>query len=116
MPAIMAAEALWTLDRISLGAARLREVSVEIPRGLTAVVGWSGAGKTSLLNVLVGFERPDRGVIAAPGGVAWAPQDGGLWPHCTAREHLEIAGAPAEAAAELLEAFDLDARAGSKAR
>lgn len=106
----MAAEPLWTLDRVSLGAGRLREVSAEIPRGITAVVGWSGAGKTSLLNVLVGFERPDRGVIAAPGAVAWAPQDGGLWPHCTVREHLEIAGASADAVDALLDAFDIDGR------
>jgi ABC-type Fe3+/spermidine/putrescine transport system ATPase subunit len=114
MHVIMAAEALWTLDRVSLGAGRLREVSVEIPRGIAAVVGWSGAGKTSLLNVLVGFERPDRGVIAAPGSVAWVPQDGGLWPHCTAREHLEIAGAAADAADALLAAFDLGERAAAR--
>jgi ABC-type Fe3+/spermidine/putrescine transport system ATPase subunit len=114
MHAIMPAEPLWTLDRVSLGAGRLREVSVEIPRGITALVGWSGAGKTSLLNVLVGFERPDRGVMAAPASIAWAPQDGGLWPHCTVREHLDIAGATADTATALLEAFDLAARASSR--
>lgn len=107
MHATMAADALWTLDRVSLGARRLREVSVEIPRGMTAVVGWSGAGKTSLLNVLVGFERPDRGVIAAPASVAWSPQDGGLWPHCTLLEHLEIARGDREGLETLLDALDL---------
>lgn len=108
MHATMAAEALWTLDHVSLDAGRLREVSVEIPRGITAVVGWPGAGKTALLNVLVGFERPHRGVIAAPpGAVAWAPQDGGLWPHCTVAEHLAIAHGGDDPVARLLDAFDL---------
>lgn len=114
MHATMAAEPLWTLDRVSLGASRLREVSVEIPRGITALVGWSGAGKTSLLNVLVGFERPDRGVVAAPKSVAWAPQDGGLWPHCTVVEHLEIARGTLAGLDTLIAALDLRERAGAK--
>ena len=29
---------LWTLDRVSLGPARLREISVTISRGVTAVL------------------------------------------------------------------------------
>ena len=114
MHATMAAEALWILDRVSLGEERLREVSVEIPRGLTAVVGWSGAGKTSLLNVLVSFERPSRGVIAAPASIAWAPQNGGLWPHCTALQHLELARGNAADVEALLDAFDLRERAHAR--
>lgn len=108
----MAADSLWTLDRVTLGPARLNEVSFEIPRGVTAVLGWSGAGKTSLLNVLVGFEKPQRGVLAAPGPVSWAPQNGGLWPHCTAHEHLRlVSGGEGD---ELLEAFDLTPRAEAR--
>ncbi len=97
-----------------LGTGRLRDVSVEIARGLTAVVGWSGAGKTSLLNVLVGLERANRGTVSAPGRVAWAPQNGGLWPHCTTREHLEIAGGDAYGIDALLRAFDLGERASAR--
>lgn len=114
MHAIMPAEALWTLDRVSLGAGRLRDVSVVIPRGLTAVVGWSGAGKTSLLNVLVGFERPQRGVIATPAAVAWAPQNGGLWPHSPVQEHLEIARGTSEGVDAMIDAFDLRERANAR--
>ena len=82
---------LWTLDRVTLGR-RLRDVTLTIERGVTAVLGHSGAGKTSLLNLLVGFEsadsgevsaRFDRGAHARP--LFWAPQDDGLWPHLTAR-------------------------------
>lgn len=106
----MAADFLWQLDALSLAPARLHEVSLTIPRGATAVIGWSGAGKTSLLDLLAGFAQPDRGTIVGAPRVAWVPQDGGLWPHCTAREHLEIAGASREHAEELLTAFELRPR------
>jgi len=92
-------------------------VSVTISAGRTAIVGYSGAGKTSLLNVLAGFEEPDAGMVrrwkeseergeqprtaaSQPIGEAdkrtirrlpmfWAPQNGGLWPHMTVDQHLE---------------------------
>ena len=57
---------LWKLDRVTLsarGRPRLSEVSLEIHSGVTAILGHSGAGKRSLLNLLVGFERPDSGTI-----------------------------------------------------
>ncbi len=107
MHAVMAAEPLWQLDAVALDPARLGGVTLTIQRGVTAVIGWSGAGKTSLLNVLAGFERPDRGRITGAPRVAWVPQDGGLWPHCTAREHLEIARGSSEGIDALLTAFDL---------
>ncbi len=123
---------LWSLDAVSLTGRRvprLDRVTVEIARGVTAVLGQSGAGKTSLLNVLVGFERPQSGRVefrAAAGderlGVYWSPSSQGLWPHLTVREHL-LAGArgegrgASEKAEELLLRFDLkalaDARPGS---
>lgn len=113
---------LWTLDRVSLGgrsSLRLDDVSLAVRAGVTAVVGYSGAGKTSLLNLLVDYERPDRGCVtrrfdSATAGTArmpvfWLPQDDGLWPHVTVRRHLELV-APAtrrEIATELLDEFDL---------
>ncbi|MEP6667656.1 MAG: ATP-binding cassette domain-containing protein [Chthoniobacter sp.] len=103
----MAADPLWQLDAVSLDPARLREVSVAIPAGVTAVIGWSGAGKTSLLNLFAGFERPDRGAIHGAPRVAWVPQNGGLWPHCTGLEHLEIACGSRDGIETLLAAFDL---------
>jgi ABC-type Fe3+/spermidine/putrescine transport system ATPase subunit len=110
----MADEPLWTLDRVSLGPARLREVSLEIRRGVTAVLGWSGAGKTSLLNVLVGFQKPARGIVAGPRSIAWAPQNGGLWPHCTVREHLALVQPGGDEIDGMLDAFDLSERAAAK--
>lgn len=44
------------------------DVSFDIPRGqLCAVVGRSGAGKTSLLNILGGLDRPDSGSLSIDG-------------------------------------------------
>ncbi len=89
---------LWELEGVTLrGTAlpRLEGVSVEIRAGVTAVLGPSGAGKTSLLDLLVEFERPDAGTVSRRFDVGshampvyWAPQSGGLWPHLNAREHL----------------------------
>ena len=106
-----AADPLWSLKSVSLAPARLREIALEIPRGVTAILGWSGAGKTSLLNLLVDFEKPDAGEIRGAPRVAWVPQNGGLWPHCTAREHLEIARCPIGETDALLAAFDLAEKA-----
>ncbi len=102
----------------SPGRPRLRGVTAEIPAGVTAVVGASGAGKSSLLEVCVGFTRPSGGVVArtAPpasggesGGLFWAPADLGLWPGETVRDHL-VAVQPERddaAADDLLEGFFL---------
>jgi ABC-type Fe3+/spermidine/putrescine transport system ATPase subunit/sugar lactone lactonase YvrE len=111
MHGAMAADSLWQLDAVTLGPARLREVSLDISRGVTAIVGWSGAGKTSLLNVLVGFERPHRGTIHGAPRVAWVPQNGGLWAHCTVREHLEIVRSSRDGIDEVLASFDLAEKA-----
>ena len=90
---------LWSLNDVSLPgrqSPRLDRVTVEIPRGVTAVLGQSGAGKTSLLNVLVGFERPSSGSVRRSSTsvespclpLFWSPPTHGLWPHLTVAEHL----------------------------
>lgn len=114
MPTAMPAEPLWQLDAISLGPARLRDITLAIGRGVTAVIGWSGAGKTSLLNVLAGFETAERGRITGAPRVAWVPQNGGLWAHCTVREHLEIAQPSAGGINEMLAKFDLEKKTGAR--
>lgn len=117
--------ALWKLDAVSLSGRqrpRLDRLTCEIPNGTTAVMGPSGAGKTSLLNVLVGFERPDGGRIERTEAatdeagcsrlpVYWSPPDDGLWSHLTVRRHLEVVAAQPMAVGGLLEEFDLAALA-----
>lgn len=110
----MAADPLWTLDHVSLAPSRLRDVSLVFRPGVTAVIGWSGAGKTSLLNVLAGFEKAEHGSLRGTTSLAWVPQDGGLWPHCTAREHLAIARPGGDGLDALLAAFDLAERATAR--
>ncbi|MBK6707932.1 MAG: ATP-binding cassette domain-containing protein [Sphingomonadales bacterium] len=73
--------------------------------GLTALFGPSGAGKTSILNMVAGLLRPDRGRIAIGGellfdsaaGIAmpvearragYVFQDGRLFPHKRVRDNL----------------------------
>ena len=123
---------LWTLDAVSLsgrGLPRLDGVSLEIPEGVTAVLGQSGVGKTSLLNLLVGIERPSAGDVrfhaaelAGQLPLFWVPPQHGLWPHLTVRQHLTTVSpqdlaVKADEVQELLAKFDLlelaDAKPGS---
>lgn len=92
---------LYDVSMVSRRVVRLKNVSLEIPAGRTAVVGHSGAGKSSLLSLLAGFESPSSGSIElGPTAVNfnmplfWAPQDNGLWPHLTVRQHLTAVSGP----------------------
>jgi putative ABC transport system ATP-binding protein len=94
----------------------LRDVSVSIKEGqLTALIGRSGSGKTSLLNVIGGLDRPTSGTVTVAGQdvtamgerermlfrrttVAFIFQSFGLIPILSAAENagvpLRIAGTP----------------------
>jgi NitT/TauT family transport system ATP-binding protein/sulfonate transport system ATP-binding protein len=61
-----------------------------------AIVGPSGCGKTTLMNILAGFERPDRGQVMVDGvarngpnpkGIAIA-QQGSVFPWLTVQQNL----------------------------
>lgn len=46
----------------------LRDVTLQIPRGcFAAIVGRSGSGKSSLLNILAGLDLPDSGEVSLAG-------------------------------------------------
>lgn len=56
------------VDAGSRREAILKEINLDVPRGgLTAIVGPSGAGKTSLLYCLSGLDRPDSGSVIIDG-------------------------------------------------
>lgn len=74
--------------------------------GLTAICGRSGAGKTSLLRIIAGLERPGSGrlvvddecwldtangtfVPAHRRGIGYVTQDSNLFPHLSVRRNLE---------------------------
>ncbi len=59
----------------------LDDVSVEVPSGsLTAILGPSGGGKSTLLRVIAGLETPDSGEVFISGkeATALAPQKRGV--------------------------------------
>jgi molybdate transport system ATP-binding protein len=89
---------------------RLGEFTVEasfVSEGrVTGLFGASGAGKTSLINMIAGLLRPDRGVIAIDGEtlddtstrthlavyrrrIGYVFQDARLFPHLDVRKNLE---------------------------
>lgn len=42
----------------------LKDISIEFPAGeLTVIVGPSGCGKSTLVNIMAGFETPDKGTV-----------------------------------------------------
>ena len=110
----------------SYGGARprqvLREVSLEVRRGeYVAIVGESGVGKSTLLNLIAGLDLPDRGSISFDGVELTALDDDArtlvrrgkigfvfqafhLLPHLTVSQNialpLSLNGADAAAAAE----------------
>lgn len=79
------------------GVEVLREASFAVPAGtVMALLGPSGGGKTTLLRIIAGFERPDTGrvlvngmEVAGPGvdiaperrRLGIVPQEGALFPH-----------------------------------
>lgn len=117
---------LWKLAGVRLygsGAPRLRPLDVALQPGVTAVIGASGSGKTSLLNLLVEFERPDAGSLTCPNAaeghavpVFWVPQDRGLWHHATVREHLELVMPKLgeDAIRSTLKLFDIEGKADER--
>ena len=76
-----------------------------IPPGLTAVIGPSGGGKSTLLAAIAGFVLPERGRITWMGqDISAAPpaarpvsvlfQDNNLFPHLTIAQNLGLALSP----------------------
>lgn len=55
-----------------------------------AIVGENGTGKTTLLNLIAGFLRPDGGSLEVSGTVGVCPQAPGLVELLTAQDHLRL--------------------------
>jgi sulfate transport system ATP-binding protein len=77
--------------------AALTDVSVEIPSGsLTALLGPSGGGKSTLLRVIAGLEKPDSGLVEIEGRDATTLPAldrgvGFVFQHYAAFKHLSVA-------------------------
>src|SRR5690606_20423947 len=70
------------VDGISKGFGALKvvdEVSLDVRDGeCVAIVGPSGGGKSTLRNIVAGFERPDRGAVRIDGAAATGPRRNGI--------------------------------------
>ena len=81
----------------------------------------SGTGKTTLLRLLLGLERPDSGTITLPEPCRWAAvfQENRLLEHLDAMANLRFAAGPAlekERARRLLEELGLEEAGGKLVR
>lgn len=82
----------------------LNDVTLEVPNGLTAVVGPSGTGKSTFLRVIAGLQLADKGTVcvgeycidsskhdAGTSQSIYVPQDFQLVPFLSAEENLQLA-------------------------
>ena len=68
MAGVLAHNLFHRVGDLRSGTDVLRDVSLEAPAGaVTAIVGPAGAGKTSLLHVLAGLDRPCAGTVVLDG-------------------------------------------------
>lgn len=124
---------IYQIDEIEVVA--LQGLDLEIRRGeMMAIIGASGSGKSSLLNIIGGLDRPSAGQITVNGrnllkapdkeledyrlhdvGFVWQQSSRNLIPYLTAQENVELpmiaardrVAPPSERAAELLDAVGL---------
>jgi molybdate transport system ATP-binding protein len=84
------------------------EACFSLSTGVTALIGPSGAGKTTLARLIAGLETPDTGTITLGGhtvfdsqkhvtepaqsrGIALVPQESAIFPHMTVYENISFA-------------------------
>jgi len=70
----------------------LDRISFDVDKGeFVCLVGASGCGKTTLLNLIAGLDKPGAGEIDVEGKPALLFQDAGLFPWLTAEKNVELA-------------------------
>ena len=110
--------------------ARVLDIDLPLPDGITALHGPAGAGKTMLLEAIAGFTRPARGriligdaivfdaesrvnLLARQRHCGWVGERETLFPHLTVRQNLLFAAGRwarlerTRRVAEMLERFEL---------
>jgi len=102
------------------------QVEARLEGGLTAIFGPSGAGKTTVLNIVAGLIRPDRGRVAVNGHVlvdtttgtflppakrkvAVVFQEARLFPHLSVEKNLLYGAASRDGLAEMVDLLGLGA-------
>ncbi|HEY0141849.1 MAG TPA: ATP-binding cassette domain-containing protein [Thermoanaerobaculia bacterium] len=101
------------------------EVTLAMNARTTAIYGPSGAGKTSILEVIAGLRVPERGAVLLNGRdvttlpsrerrVGYVPQDDALFPHLSVRSNITYGGALQTGVVDVLELGALLDRGVSK--
>ena len=89
----------------------LRGVNAEFSAGITALLGASGGGKTTLLRLIAGLETPDAGTVSGTEGkkICFLFQEPRLLPWLTAGQNVQAVQEkhPSVSAAEWLERVGL---------
>lgn len=83
----------------------LHPVTMEFGKGVTALIGASGCGKSTLLRLIAGLIDPTTGTIEIDGKLlakdtviemrrqmGYVIQEGGLFPHLSARQNVDLMG------------------------
>ena len=82
------------LSRIvkSFGRSRVLEgVNLKVDDGeAVCIAGANAAGKTTLLTIAAGMQKPDSGSVAAEGKLGYVPQEPALFGEMTVRDHLRL--------------------------
>jgi ABC-type nitrate/sulfonate/bicarbonate transport system ATPase subunit len=106
MPGSVSVRGLWKAFPTRQGPLSVLErIDLAVGEGeFVAIVGPSGCGKTTLLNIIAGFDRPDRGEVLVDGAPVRGPspkgivisQQGSVFPWLTVRGNLTFGldGAP----------------------
>jgi ABC-type multidrug transport system ATPase subunit len=110
----------------------LSEIDLELQAGLTMLLGPNGCGKSSLLKLAAGIEKPDSGAITIDGhdlwrkeiearrNLAFVSEQPDLTPYATLREVLNLVcrlrHEPLQKGTEALEFFDLQSLASRTIR
>lgn len=108
-------------------------LALDVGRETVALVGPSGAGKTTVLRAIAGLVRPDRGVVSlgretwldTAAGVEVPPerrrvglvfQEYALFPHLSVRDNVAFGARDDHTVAALLERFRIGHLAGARPR
>ena len=83
-------------------------LNLELKDGVTCIMGDSGCGKTTLLNVIAGLVQPDAGSIEGrPARISFMFQEDRLFPWMNALDNVSVVCNDKDKALKLLEKVEL---------